>query len=61
MQIFLQNTSHMTKMFLHALALNPPNLLRKNKKKINYNLLLTTTWLIINPKKFNLLGVGVYT
>ena len=51
MQIFLQNTSHMTKMsayeekleeevFLHVLAANPPDLMKKNKEKIYYNLLL---------------------
>ena len=72
MKIFLQNTLHMTKtsgyeekfykeLFLNVLAANPPNLMRKNKKKISYNLLLTTTWLNINQKKFNLLGVGLYT
>ena len=31
------------KMFFHVLAANPPNLTKKNKTKINYNLLLTTT------------------
>lgn len=54
MQKYSQNTLHMSKrsgyekkleekMFLHVLAANPPNLMKKEQKKKNYNHLLTTT------------------